>query len=147
MASASLKAHAPPSAGSVPDRPAEAEIFLPYTPESAGRARRFVQDTLAGWGLDRLIDSGVLVTSELVTNAAKTGCRHQMTLVVRHVSQKAVRISVRDGSCTLPVLIRASVDEECHRGLVLVDRLTCGRWGATVEPAGKVVHADLTIAR
>ncbi|MEK2490802.1 ATP-binding protein [Kitasatospora purpeofusca] len=147
MTHALLKAHAPPGAGSVPDPPAEAEILLPYLPESAGRARRFVRDTLAGWGLDRSIDSAVLIASELVTNAAKTGCRQQMTLSVRHVSQSAVRIAVRDGSCILPVLIRASVDEECHRGLALVDRLTRGRWGATVEPAGKVVHADLTIAR
>ncbi|KJY32742.1 hypothetical protein VR45_21790 [Streptomyces sp. NRRL S-495] len=120
---------------------------MPYLPESAGRARRFVRGTLAGWGLDQLIDSGVLIASELVTNAAKTGCRQQMTLFVRHVSRNALRIAVRDGSCALPVLIRASADEECHRGLALVDRLTCGRWGAAVEPAGKVVHADLTIVR
>ncbi|SDT59097.1 hypothetical protein SAMN05216371_3025 [Streptomyces sp. TLI_053] len=127
--------------------PAPAEVLLPYLPEAAGQARRFLRTTFAEWGLDGLVDVAELVGSELVTNAAKTGCRQRMTVTVRYVSQATVRIAVRDGSCVLPVLIRASPDEECHRGLALVDRLTGGRWGATVEPAGKVVHADLRVTR
>ncbi len=127
--------------------PAPAEVLLPYLPEAAGQARRFLRTTLTGWGLDGLVDTAVLVGSELVTNAAKTGCQQRMTVALRHISRTAVRITVRDGSCVLPVLIRASPDEECHRGLALVDRLTGGRWGASVEPAGKVVHADLAIPR
>ncbi|MFE6865136.1 ATP-binding protein [Kitasatospora sp. NPDC057692] len=146
MARALLRAHALPRPGSAPGLPV-VEISLPYLPESAAQARRFLRETLAGWGLDHVIDVGVLVASELVTNAAKTGCRQRMTVTVRFLSHATLRISVRDGSCVLPVLIRASPEEECHRGLVLVDRLTGGRWGATVEPAGKVVHADLTIVR
>ncbi|MFF2352638.1 ATP-binding protein [Kitasatospora sp. NPDC058115] len=127
--------------------PAPAEVLLPYLPEAAGQARRFLRTTLTGWGLDGLVDAAVLVGSELVTNAAKTGCRQQMTVAVRQLSRTTLRITVRDGSCVLPVLIRASPEEECHRGLALVDRLTDGRWGATLEPAGKVVHADLTTTR
>ncbi len=136
------------SAGGGPNfAPMAIEILLPYLPEAAGQARRFVRDALVDWGLEQLIDVGVLVASELVTNAAKTGCQQQMTVGVRWISPVTLRIAVRDGSCILPVLIRASRSAECHRGLALVDRLTDGRWGATVEVAGKVVHADLTIVR
>ncbi|MER7766561.1 ATP-binding protein [Kitasatospora sp. NPDC096140] len=141
MPRAMLESHAPPDAGS---RPA-AKVLLPYLPESAGQARRFVRETLTTWDMVELIDVTELVISELATNAAKTGCGRRMTVAVERVSRTTVRTSVRDGSRTLPVLIQASPDEECHRGLALVDRLTSGRWGASIEPFGKVVHADLSV--
>lgn len=123
--------------------PRRAEMPLPYKPESVRLARRFVHETLAEWGLDGLVDDALLVVSELVTNAAKTGCRRRMTVSVQRFGETSVRISVRDGSRSLPVLIRASAEDECHRGLELVDRLTGGRWGVELEPLGKVVHALL----
>ncbi|MFE2726103.1 ATP-binding protein [Kitasatospora sp. NPDC059327] len=116
---------------------------MPYRPESVGLARRLVREVLTGWGLLHLIDTAALVTSELVTNAAKTGCHRHMTVTVTLIADATVRISVRDGSRCLPVLLRASDDDECHRGLALVHQLTGGRWGVTVEPFGKVVHADV----
>lgn len=48
---------------------------------------------------------------------------------------------------SLPVLMAAGEDEECHRRLALVHKLTKGRRGAVVEPCGKVVHADLVVGR
>ena len=56
---------------------------------------------------------------------------------------RCVRISVRDGSRTLPHLIDAGPDAESGRGPALVHHLTRGHWGATPEPLGKTVHADL----
>ncbi|MQS14923.1 ATP-binding protein [Streptomyces kaniharaensis] len=94
--------------------------------------------------MSHLIDSAALVTSELVTNAAKTGCQCRMTVTVQLVASATVRVLVRDGSRTLPVLIQASEGGEGHRGLGLVHQLTSGRWGVTVEPLGKVVHADIS---
>ncbi|MFF1903224.1 ATP-binding protein [Kitasatospora sp. NPDC058218] len=120
-----------------------AALYLPYQPESVGRARRLVREVLTEWGLLHLIDTAALVTSELVTNATKTGCHRRMTVSVTLVTDATVRISVRDGSRCLPVLLPASDDDECHRGLALVHQLTGGRWGVTVEPFGKVVHADV----
>ncbi|MFI9156909.1 ATP-binding protein [Kitasatospora aureofaciens] len=137
---------ASPGASSM-SAPETAEVLLPYLPESAAQARRFLRKTLTEWDLTELIDAAELVACELVTNAAKTGCRRQMTVTVRRVSQLTVRISVRDGSHVLPVLIQASPDEECHRGLALVDRLTGGKWGASDEDLGKVVHADLSVPK
>ncbi|MCG6499655.1 ATP-binding protein [Kitasatospora sp. A2-31] len=122
-------------------------MLLPYAPESPGRARQFVTRVLTEWGLGPLVDAAKVITSELVTNAARTGCRRQMMVTVRLISRTTVRISVYDGSRALPVLIEASRDEECHRGLALVHHLTHGCWGVTPLPLGKVVHADLTVAK
>ncbi|MFG3225441.1 ATP-binding protein [Kitasatospora sp. NPDC048194] len=141
MSHALLEAHVPPCASSAP----VASLVLPYEPESAGQARRFVRETLAAWGLAQLVDAAELITSELATNAVKTGCQRRMTVGVQLISPANVRITVRDGSCAAPVLIQASPDEECHRGLALVNLLTGGRWGVNLEPLGKVVYADLAV--
>ncbi|MFD7447944.1 ATP-binding protein [Kitasatospora sp. NPDC059827] len=118
-------------------------VHLPYQPESASAARRFVRDKLAAWGLEVLLDNAELIISELVTNAVKTGCRRRMTVRIDRISTALVRISVTDGSRVPPVLLDAGEDDECHRGLALVNRLTQGQWGTTIEPLGKKVHADL----
>ncbi|MFJ3217683.1 ATP-binding protein [Kitasatospora sp. NPDC086801] len=122
-----------------------ATVRLPYLPESAGKARRMVREKLGEWGLPELVDDGELIVSELVANAAKTGCLTRMAVTIRRVGDRTVRVAVRDGSGALPVLMVAGEGEECHRGLALVHKLTKGRWGVVVEPFGKVVHADLVV--
>ncbi|MFF4814768.1 ATP-binding protein [Kitasatospora sp. NPDC001309] len=124
-------------------RPATA--LLPYRGESVGEARRMVRGKLVEWGLPELIDAAEVVVSELVTNAVKTGCLARMAVTVRRVTDRTVRVAVRDGSRILPVLMVAGEDEEGHRGLALVHHLTGGRWGASVEVWGKIVHADLVV--
>ncbi|MFD9688343.1 ATP-binding protein [Kitasatospora sp. NPDC059088] len=125
--------------------PRPATVMLPYRGESAGEARRMVRGKLVEWGLPELIDAAEVVVSELVTNAVKTGCLARMTVTVRRVTDRTVRVAVRDGSRILPVLMVAGEDEEGHRGLALVHHLTGGRWGASVEVCGKIVHADLVV--
>ncbi|MEU9047956.1 MULTISPECIES: ATP-binding protein [unclassified Kitasatospora] len=120
---------------------------LPYLPESASVARRLVREKLVEWELAELIDMGELIVSELVTNATKTGCLTRMTFTIRRVTDRTVRVAVRDGSRVMPTLMVAGEDEEGHRGLALVHELTKGRWGAVAEPFGKVVHADLVVSR
>ncbi|WP_051838666.1 ATP-binding protein [Streptomyces sp. NRRL WC-3742] len=122
-----------------------ATAVLPYRPESAARARRLVRGKLVDWELEGLIDDAQLIVSELVGNAVRTGCLTHMTVRIRRVTAGIVRISVRDGSRTMPVLIAAGVDEECHRGLALIHRLTRGQWGVTADEFGKTVHADLRV--
>ncbi|MFJ9840943.1 ATP-binding protein [Kitasatospora sp. NPDC101155] len=116
---------------------------LPYRPESASVARRLVRDKLAEWELDELIDDAQLIVSELAGNAVKTSCLLRMTVEITRITATAVRISVTDGSRTLPVLIDAGLKAEGGRGLALVHELTRGQWGATLEPFGKIIHADL----
>ncbi|MGW4898424.1 ATP-binding protein [Kitasatospora sp. NPDC004240] len=116
----------------------------PYAPRSASAARRLVRTALPAWGLEDLVEAGELIVSELVGNAVRTGCR-RMTVTVERVTERCVRISVRDGSRALPCLIEAGSSAESGRGLALVHRLTGGHWGASLESLGKTVHADLRV--
>ncbi|MFB7475596.1 ATP-binding protein [Kitasatospora sp. NPDC056184] len=117
--------------------------MLRYRPEAARTARLLVKGKLGEWGRDDLTDAAEVVISELVANAVRTGCQAFMLVAVRRTADGGVRILVRDGSRELPVLIAAGNDEECHRGLVLVDELTGHHWGVTLHPRGKTIHADL----
>ncbi|MFE4514256.1 ATP-binding protein [Kitasatospora sp. NPDC056783] len=121
-----------------------ATICLPYRPESVSAARRFVRVKLREWGLDDLVDDSAVIVSELVTNSSKTGCQTRMLVGVRRPSDRIVRILVGDGSRSMPVMVQAGPDSTSGRGLAMVHRLTRGRWGVTLLPFGKVVHADLT---
>ncbi|MFJ9691569.1 ATP-binding protein [Kitasatospora sp. NPDC101183] len=120
-------------------------LDLPYRAESVSAARRLVRAQLAAWGLDQLVDDAQLVVSELVTNAAKTGCRLCMKVEVERLDEVAVRIRVTDGCLVLPILVQADAQAEGGRGIALVDRLTHGRWGADLLPDGKTVHAELGV--
>ncbi|WP_051837412.1 ATP-binding protein [Streptomyces sp. NRRL WC-3742] len=126
--------------------PAEpATVCLPYQPQSVRAARHFVTAKLLEWRLDELVDDATLIVSELVTNAAKTGCQTRMIVAVRRPSARILRILVGDGSRSMPVMIQAGRDATSGRGLAMVHRLTRGRWGVTPLPHGKIVHADLSI--
>ncbi|MFG2918561.1 ATP-binding protein [Kitasatospora sp. NPDC048298] len=130
----------PPSA---PPGPTTAD--LRYRPESARAARELVRGKLLEWGLDDLVDAAEVVMSEMVTNAAKTGCLTCMRVGVRRRSPRSVRLFVRDGSHELPVMLTADDDDECHRGLALIHELASGNWGTSVHACGKTAHADLQV--
>ncbi|MDH6577562.1 ATP-binding protein [Kitasatospora sp. MAP5-34] len=127
-----------------------AMAFLPYEPKSASAARELVQGKLGDWRLEHLADDAMLLVTELVSNAAKTGCLTTMRVTVARVTNpagRAVRIAVRDGSRALPVLVAAANGEdESGRGLELVDRLSV-MWGVEVDAWGKTVWADLAVER
>ncbi|WP_099908788.1 ATP-binding protein [Streptomyces sp. TLI_171] len=122
---------------------ASARVLLPYEPRSASVARHLVRTALREWGFEDLVDDAELIVSELVGNAAKTGCHLRMAVGLEQITGRAVRISVRDGSRVLPCLIDAGPGTESGRGMALVHHLTAGHWGAALESDGKTVHADL----
>ncbi len=70
-----------------------------------------------------------------------------MIVAVRRPAEHLVRLLVVDGSGAMPVMIEAESDATSGRGLAIVHRLTHGRWGVTLLPFGKIVHADLVITR
>ncbi|MEV0537640.1 ATP-binding protein [Kitasatospora sp. NPDC050463] len=90
-----------------------ARALLPYEPQSASAARRLVRTVLRRWGLDDLVEAGELVVSELAGNAAKTGCGRRMEVTVVRITGRCVRISVRDGSRSMPCLLR--LNSPCRR--------------------------------
>ncbi|WP_405007076.1 ATP-binding protein [Kitasatospora purpeofusca] len=124
-----------------------ATVSLPYRPESVGAARCCIRAKLHEWGLDELVDDASVIVSELATNAIRTGCRTRMIVAVRRPAEHLVRLLVVDGSGAMPVMIETGSDATSGRGLAIVHRLTHGRWGVTLFPFGKIVHADLPVNR
>ncbi|TNM69184.1 ATP-binding protein [Streptomyces sp. NP160] len=114
-----------------------------YPPEVASvrAARRFVVDVLSSSGLPGLADDAGLVVSELAANAV-LHARSPFDVVVQRL-QAGVRVSVRDSSPAMPVLVAPSASAMSGRGLALVERLVA-RWGAgPSRGAGKSVWFEI----
>ncbi|MCW2542888.1 MAG: hypothetical protein JWM40_440 [Frankiales bacterium] len=116
--------------------PLSAELVLPPDVSSVGVGRRFVRETLARWDLDRLTDTAVLLTSEVVTNSV-LHARTEIVLSVRN-DGGTVTISVHDGSPHLPRPRLHSVDATTGRGLELLDRLA-QEWHVDADRDGKTL--------
>ncbi|MGC0314888.1 ATP-binding protein [Kitasatospora acidiphila] len=110
-------------------------------PESARAARTLVGEALDAWGLGDLSEDSRLVVSELVGNAVRhTGCTRITVSIERLLV--GVRVSVRDSSGSLPVVLPTTDSEESGRGMGLVNEVAT-RWGVNDAPFGKVVWAEI----
>jgi anti-sigma regulatory factor (Ser/Thr protein kinase) len=118
------------------DNSSQASWNLPAEPETVGRARRLVRDTLAGWGMLALADDLVMVVSEVDTNAV-VHAKSSMALSL-HRQGPSVRGQVTDHSTAWPTPLPAGPDEEHGRGLAIVAAYA-DRWGVTPAPGGKTV--------
>ncbi|MER6466760.1 SpoIIE family protein phosphatase [Streptomyces sp. NPDC001228] len=113
-------------------------------PEAARHARRFSRRTLRSWGVtDDAMDTGLLVVSELVTNAlihTDGPVRLDLTLV-----DHRLRIAVADASPRSPVK-PANIGWEATggRGILLVEAMSSA-WGTVPVSGGKQVWADLVL--
>jgi anti-sigma regulatory factor (Ser/Thr protein kinase) len=118
----------------------EIQFTLPSRPASAAEARRAVDRALQQVAPEER-EIGVLLTSELVTNALLYA---QGVITVRVVpSPEGVRVSVRDRSHTEPRPRRVNPDATSGRGLALVEELAIA-WGVEMIPDdGKEVWFDL----
>ena len=118
----------------------EARLALDPVPGSVALARRFVGDTLSGWGCDDFVDAGRLLASELVTNAV-LHARSGITVVVR-LHRTGVRVEVHDGSPAAPTVRDYGDEAMTGRGLALVADLAA-RWGVDRDGSGKSVWFEL----
>ena len=113
---------------------------LPAEAMSAGVAREAVTSALIAEVNDSALDTLVLLTSELVTNAvahAQSDCHLAVELF-----PDAVRVSVSDSDPT-PVQPRnAEQHDESGRGLALVETLSA-RWGVEPNTRGKTVWFEV----
>lgn len=127
-------------------------LELSQSPLAPSLARQFVRVTCQGCDPD-VMDSAVLLTSELVTNAIShavpTGLVGAPISVIMEVTTDKVRIEVYDGDASTfpsradrPPSLRSS-----GWGLVLVDRMST-EWGSTVlaDGRGKVVWFQLALS-
>lgn len=111
-------------------------------------ARLALANKLIEWQMKELLDDASVITSELVTNAARLGKIFSLKLL--RPTARTLRIEVEDSSPEIPKrrdpledLSREDPDDNGGRGLVLVEALS-DEWGYDLLPAGKVVWAMLT---
>ncbi len=138
-----LVTHDPDEAPPVhPDEGSAVVMDLPADYGSPARARTLVGETLDRWNLRQLADPGMLLTSELVTNAVRhagTGMR----LTISRIGADRVRVAVTDHAPGVSVRVRdANDDAEGGRGLFLVEHLSAG-WGSAVDDTGKTIWFEL----
>jgi anti-sigma regulatory factor (Ser/Thr protein kinase) len=112
-----------------------------------------VENTLSIWGVfAETIEDAKLITSEVVTNAAKhvhPELRRRCLVHMRiSMSRDTLRFEIADPDPRPPQLIPAAHDDEQHRGLAIVDALAKD-WGSNVASSGvgKVVWWTQKISR
>ena len=120
---------------------------LPATPASVFLARRFTRQLLEEWGLpDDVRERVELVTSELVTNAARDSEDRVDVGVAR--TESVLRLEVGDTSHRLPratpLADEAAEEATSGRGLLLVEAVA-SRWGVVSEGLGKTVWAEFDL--
>ncbi|GAA2948002.1 ATP-binding protein [Kitasatospora cinereorecta] len=118
-------------------------MTLPRTAESTRVARCLASSALGCWGLGEIEDPAWLVITELVANAVTHARRDSIRVTVTREGLLVVRLAVTDLSRTLPAVRQVNGQEECGRGLAIVDAMTGGRWGAVLRKWGKTVWAEL----
>jgi anti-sigma regulatory factor (Ser/Thr protein kinase) len=106
---------------------------------AVARARRFVRETLIGWGADDAMDNAVLLTSELATNAV-IHARTPFEVICRSAGGTVqVEVVDGDGSHVLPVPNRGDdPDRTSGRGL-LMPVMLAPEWGVSYAAATKTV--------
>ena len=109
---------------------------------SGATARRFMEETLEGWGdTAELLDIVNLLVTELVTNAVvHAGSEADVAVVL---TPTALRVEVGDHSEVVPSPKVADDWDTSGRGVGLVDTLA-DRWGVELRPGGKTIWFELT---
>ncbi len=112
------------------------EVRLPPQPASVSEARAHVRGLLESTGREDLVETAVLLVSEVVTNALL----HAGTDidVAAALDEAGLRIEVGDGSPHLPSRRRYAATAGTGRGLLMLEALV-DDWGVTQHPGGKRV--------
>jgi anti-sigma regulatory factor (Ser/Thr protein kinase) len=117
-----------------------AETVFPAVPESVGSARRFTRAALGRHDVEpRLIDTAMLLVSELATNAIVHAAS---TLTLRIDVGDDIRVEICDANETPPVVGEPEMEHESGRGLAIVTTLA-DDWSWAPRSNGKVVWFSL----
>lgn len=125
------------------------QLALPFSPESAGIARREMDSWLTTLSAPvDVLDDCRLVVSELVGNSV----RHAQPLadgtmeIAWHRNADGLDIAVTDGGAvTLPRRVEAGLSDLAGRGLAIVEALASKWWIETTQ-SRTTVHAVLDMA-
>jgi hypothetical protein len=110
-------------------------------PEAAREGRSALRAALTEWGMSDFYEAASVVLTELITNALPS---EDVIDVELYPSEdlRFVHIEVHDTNTELPKQRCPDEDEECGRGLLVVNELAT-EWGFRLAPRGKVVFAVL----
>ena len=111
-------------------------VTLPADGRAAGLARRVVRRRLEGWQLDDLLDTAVLLTSEVVSNVIVHTASAPAIGLARDGA--GVRVTVVDESPVPPRRRWHSATATTGRGLQMLQELA-DDWGWDPRGAGKAV--------
>lgn len=109
---------------------------LPPNDHSAAQGRRFVRKVLLSCALPHVVDTAVLLASELITNAVLHG-RSEVELTVE-ITGAGVKVSAADMNSRMPVMQSADEHALDGRGIAIVN-LLASSWGVTSTDDGKIV--------
>lgn len=124
-------------------REAESSWRFVSSPEAARRARRFVEDTVADWGLDGVLDLAVIAAGELAANAVMHA-GGDFTIGLRRLPDR-LRLIVGDPRPHPVAPKDPPVTAIGGRGLAMVATLA-DDWGCELKDGGKVIWADFLSA-
>jgi len=108
--------------------------------QSAGQARRFLEELLDRWNCDAQVEVVKLAVTELVTNAV-THAESDANISVR-LTPAHIRVEVADHGAALPQRRDVPLDAESGRGLAILDSMV-ERWGTEVHAGGKTVWFEV----
>lgn len=117
-----------------------AHTTLPAGVDTPAAARAFVRDAVVHDSVP--VEDLTLVVSELVTNAIVSGSGEIDIEIVVDGTRVLVEVA-DDAPAETP--LAPLVEEDAHRGLMLVSRLAA-RWGIRKDGPRKVLWADLASA-
>lgn len=120
---------------------------LPFeaAPVEVGLLRRATVAQLRRWGTPGAHDDAALLVTELATNVVKhVGEGASATLILEWRGER-LRLELHDRSGAVPVRKAAEYDEECGRGLHLLDSLAAD-WGSVVTAGGKAVWCEIAVS-
>lgn len=137
---------APPAPCTPPDGPPPI-LLLGGEPQSAKAARDFAREYV-GYHVpgasDDYLESVVLVTCELVTNAVRYGTEPGDSVrVTLDADDSRTRVEVQDPRRRPPHRRPESDERGRGRGLFILDALCPDSWGHTPAPFGKIVWAEV----
>ncbi len=123
-------------AAGMTEHPGSFERRLPPQPASVGEARRMIRELLAASDRDDLVETAVLLVSEVVTNALL----HAGTPidVAARLDDEGLHVEVGDGSLHLPVRRHYASTAGTGRGLLMLEQLV-DDWGVSRHGRGKTV--------
>ena len=130
--------------GSLADQPDVLELALPARTTSAGEARRALSAYCADLDVpEGLVEVGVLVISELVTNAVLHAGTPFLMWAEYDRAVHQLGLAVVDGEATLPLpLPMDDLQQEGGRGMALVALLGAS-WGLVRTSLGKIVWVTI----